>query len=78
MIELPTLIVDELTAELDASNIECGMKDHGQGAPEDAQSPSIAKISTDPEEAVASGVKNENSQKGNHSANHMLTKKIGD
>ena len=49
MIELPALIDDELTAELDTVNDQYDEKDQEQDALEDVHSRSTTKISTKPE-----------------------------
>ena len=70
MIELPALIDDELTAELDTVNDQYDEKDQEQDALEDVHSRSTTKILTKPEKTVTSGIKNENSQRGNNLAIH--------
>ena len=61
MIELPAMIDDELTAELDTSDVKYDKKNQEQDALEDVQPRSTAKTPK-PEKTVTSGIKNKNSQ----------------
>ena len=75
-IELPTLIIDELTAELNTKSGKCDKEAHEKDAPEIVRPRSFTKFTKNPEKTIAAGTKNGNDQKENYSTNYMQTKTI--